>query len=936
VPALALPWHLLGELADEDGDANLAVAVLAHDAERAGPEEALALSIAIGRRAAAGGLHDRAVTSFRQALERAPGHRIARRGLEASLTATRDVGALTDLALTDLKEATDVAGRVGAYMRLAALDAQLRGDEASALGSYEAVVEIDPAHQLSLRILERSHLAAKRIPELLALYHQRGLTVQDPTFSTAIHRLRARLRVKHPPADLTAADVTAAIDNDMRLALFKDGRAASVLRFLLGRARARNDLVQAAELWARLAELAREGGSDSRAPALCLTRAAEALADLGREDEAAERVDAALAALGTYVPALVLRLRLALKRTDLRAALDSAERLVAELTGAAERLKHAWLAVELAAQAQDIEAERRALTRVLELAPADREAHERLIALLEAAGDHQAIADALEARLRVETDGGRLTAIHLRLAVVARDRLGDRERARAELKRVLEQDATHVEASRALADLYWEGQQWPEAAEALIRFAKLVRTRDALKQVFFRLGVIYSEHVPDPKRAVAAFERVLQATPDDREALDHLATLYSREWNWPKALQATGRLVELEPDRSRKLGYLVRVARIHEDGLKDTRRALEVYRHALEIDPLDMTTIAELAKFYERQKDVQSMRVHLDRAAGHMRAMLERDPLDANAHHALFRIATWRRSQDRALAVAGVLQYIGAADADERALLDRHNARRGAVPSALVDPTVDETLFDSRIPPGFRHMFRVLAEPLFKLYRTDVKHLGVQKSERLPSGHAIRDLAAKCASDFGVRDFEVYVTAAHPTTVLFELTDPPALIIGQNLVEGVHEQELQFWLGRSFKMLTSHMALAMRLGAAELGLLVAGIVRQFAPEFVPGGYTEQQIAEEAQRLQKLIPKKLHGDLAPFALECAAPGLDLTHLGRAVVHTANRAGVLATGAVAPALSALARIGDDAQLRTFVRFCVSEDHAELRRVVGINID
>ena len=142
------------------------------------------------------------------------------------------------------------------------------------------------------------------------------------------------------------------------------------------------------------------------------------------------------------------------------------------------------------------------------------------------------------------------------------------------------------------------------------------------------------------------------------------------------------------------------------------------------------------------------------------------------------------------------------------------------------------------------------------------------------------------------------MTAAHPTALVVELTDPLSIVIGNKVVEGAHEQELKFLLGRCFKMIQSHMALPMRLTPEDLGLLVGGIVRQFVPDFVPQGFEEPQIVAEAGRMARVIPKKMHAELLPFALECASQSLDLKQIGPSLVHTANRAGLLCCGVPGP--------------------------------------
>ena len=576
------------------------------------------------------------------------------------------------------------------------------------------------------------------------------------------------------------------------------------------------------------------------------------------------------------------------------------------------------------------------LRQALAIEPRNHEAFDRLRGVLAATKDYTALAELYRQRLEVETDGMRLVELHLELAKIARDHLLDRERARTELRAVLQQDAAHLEALQLLADLYYEDQQWLEAAETLIKRARIEKGRTALKDIFFKLGIIYSEKLPDPKRAVASFTRVVKADPNDLVALEHLSNLYLKEWDWKGALEATKRLADLEKDKLKRIGHLHRIAKIYEEGFKDARNALQALRAALEIDAMYLGSIGELARFFDRQSDVQSMRVHLDRTSARVRSLLEKDPYDVEAFRALFKIFGWRRAPDRAAMAAGVLEHLGQADADEKAMLGKLAGRDPHPGSALADAALDETLFDSRVPAGFRHLFRLLDEPLGKMFRADVKRLGINKSERLPrSGHALRDIANRMAADLGIREFDLYLTAQHPTALMVELTEPLSIVIGNKLVEGAHEHEMRFLLGRVLKMMQCHMALPMRLSSDDLGVLVGAIVRQFVPDFVPAGFDEKQVAAEAGRMSKLIPKKMQGELFPFAMECASNQLDLKLIGPALIDTANRAGLLACGLIGPALTALKRIGDDAQVRGLLRFAMSEEMAELRRQAGTSI-
>jgi tetratricopeptide (TPR) repeat protein len=872
---------------------------------------------------------DLAVERYRQALALRPKHQMVRRLLERALATAGNHAALAELALADLKDAPDVRRKVAAYQRLAFIDGELRGDGDSARLAFESILELDPKNQDALRVLEKAHLQKAQDGDLLKLYEQMGGAATDASLAAAVHLDCARLRGRTTPAELDEAAA-----GDYELALARDPRLRPALRFALARARAGDDHARLAQLWLRLGESAED---DGRTAAICLTRSAEALVRLDRGDDAKARFAAALGNAGLHLPALVGLLQLGLVRRDWASAVDAAEEQGQALRDPTARARAYLIAGAIAHDhLNDPQRALGDLRQTLQLDGRSREAFDRLEKVLLALGDYVALAELYKRRLDIETDGARLIGLHLELARIARDKLGDRESARNELKAVLTQDAAHPEALAALGDLYYEDGQWADAAEALIKRARFEKSRTAFKELFFKLGLIYSQHLPDPKRAVAAFQRVLKADPADMLALEHLANLQLKEWDWQGALETTRRLAELETDTHRRVMHLHRVAKIYEDGFKDARHALDALRAALELDPMYLTSIGELAKFFDRQSDVQSMRVHLDRTAARLRAILDQNPHETVAFHALFKVFGWRRAPDRAAVVAGVLEWMGAADAEEKALLTKVGARDNYPGAALADPTLDENLFDARVPAGFRHLFRLLDEPLGKMFRGDVKRLGLGRGDKLPrAGHPLKDQANRLAADLGVHDFDLYVTAAHPTALLLELTEPVSVVIGQRLVEGAGELEQRFLLGRALKMLQTHMALPMRLSSEELALLVGAIVRQFVPDFVPRGLDERRIVAEAQRMSKVIPKKMHGELLPFALECASSALDLTQIAPALVDAANRAGVLCCGAIGPALTAIKRIGDEGQLRSTLRFSVSDELAELRRQAGASV-
>jgi len=211
----------------------------------------------------------------------------------------------------------------------------------------------------------------------------------------------------------------------------------------------------------------------------------------------------------------------------------------------------------------------------------------------------------------------------------------------------------------------------------------------------------------------------------------------------------------------------------------------------------------------------------------------------------------------------------------------------------------------------------------------------VGKNERLPrGGHPIRDVVGRLATELGVKDFDVYLSAARPTAVAVEMTDPISIILGTQTAIG--PAEVRFSAGRAMKLALSYMAVPAQLGADELGILIAAVVRQYDASFTPPGVNAAAIAEEAQRLARLIPKRMRDEIQRFAAEISGLAFDRYGLWLGVQHTGNRAGLIAAGSAIAGLNVLMRTGGrptfqaargDPQIEELLRFAVSSEHGDI---------
>jgi len=885
----------------------------------------------------------RAADLYQRALALRPDDPLARDGFARSAERAGEAAPLAELALSDLRQAEamgDGSSKAAAYEELARIDAELRGDLASAILGWGAAVEADPGRMTAMRSLERAYLAGgpDREPELYQLYGRLEGATTGPRDTVALLGELARLaeRTGRPRDELLAHFRRQRdIDPVNRMALFR----------LEAHARAEGPSPELAGLEQAVA---RAFAGDARAEAAFYTRAGETLLALGDREGAVASFRDAVAALPAHLPALHGWRDAAVGGAMWSDVAEATERAADGSAAAAERAALYHLAgVVLMDRAPDGERAIAALRRVLEADPSHTDAFLRLKLLYEDTGQDVELVELYHQRLGVEDDRTMRMALHQGLSDLYRNFFDDREGARRHLKSALDIEPDNLRAVADLSDIAWELGDWAEAAEALISRAKLETRPEILRHIFYRLGTIYADRLPDPRYAMMSFQKVLTYHPGDHASLEKVADLAARSGDHRLALGACEQLIKLAAVDADKVVHLHRVARIYLDGLKDRSKAERAYRIALDMDPTSESALMALVDFYGEVGDGISARVHLDRVAGAMRQRVAAEPAGIEPYQVLSRALAAREkaggagSLATARCAAEIALLLGGAEAGDTELAAP--AARARPPlSGLGSSDIDDLLYPAPVPGSLRSLFRMLGERIAKQLGLDVRRYGVGRAERLrSSGDPLAAMILEMAGEMGIAELEIYLSPRQPTVLAVEPTSPPSLVIGSQLASLDRPAELRFLVGRALVLYRSSLAVPARLAADELGALVAGMLRQFQPEFSPAGLDPAQVATEQQKLRRLIPSHLVQELAPFGLDIAGAEFDHRAMWAGIIEGGNRAGLLAAGSAAAALGALLRLGgyrdihqgiDDPFVVGMLRFAVSEDHAALRAQLG----
>jgi tetratricopeptide (TPR) repeat protein len=191
------------------------------------------------------------------------------------------------------------------------------------------------------------------------------------------------------------------------------------------------------------------------------------------------------------------------------------------------------------------------------------------------------------------------TQVRMRAAAVAQERLEDADFARAQYKKVLEEQPDHRAALDALLVLVEDAGATRELVELLRRKGELSEDREERATLLVRQAHLYQSELDDPESAIEALDRALGES-DHPLAYEGLERLYRRARRW----EELAALYEREIDQ--RIGDPAAVR--YELGdlclrrLNEPWRALDQFREALSQNPEHEPTVRVLETLIEQSE----------------------------------------------------------------------------------------------------------------------------------------------------------------------------------------------------------------------------------------------------------------------------------------------------------------------------------------------
>ncbi|MDH5491266.1 MAG: hypothetical protein OEY14_04880, partial [Myxococcales bacterium] len=553
-------------------------------------------------------------------------------------------------------------------------------DPEKALGAFEKIVEIDPGHEGANPALARLYRQLRRFDDLVETLDRHARATEDDERGIALLTQGIRVlmaEVGAPERAMSFCDRILKVrpDHSETLELMaqlraQTGDASAAVEAVDRLAAAEADPSKKAELFLRAAGLLEEAGDRDRA----IERLKSALDAEPKHAKAAETLRAIYADRGDASGAAdLLRRQLAITEGDAQQArlyaelgflqrdrLDDTEEAVRSFEQALEldptctpaarglgdvafeaddfalsvryyepllsrtselsdeeakilalRCGDAFRALAEPAKAQ------RAYLNAKAFAPDERGILERVADVTFEAGEADEAAELYRELLEkhpeiVAGEKGRLLCRQGQ----ALQRAKQWEEAKRVLRSAIELIPESPDPYQALRDLHGDLGEWDQAIA--IQKERSEHAGDAERaRLLLDLGEIHLREKSDREGALENFHAALEISPDDRNLLSKLMSVYSEGKDWSRLVDVILRIADLVEDSTQLAKYYVTAASIAHEELKRYEDAADYYRQALDNMPTLKPAFEGLVACLDHQEDwrglAKAYRAQLDR-----------------------------------------------------------------------------------------------------------------------------------------------------------------------------------------------------------------------------------------------------------------------------------------------------------------------------------
>jgi len=490
--------------------------------------------------------------------------------------------------------------------RLGTLYEQQLGDLDAAVTTYNNILDINPTHADALSALESIYMMQERWEPLFDVYQRQTEILVDED--------EARAEVFAKMADLADGMLFRphdAIDLWSRVLdlLPTDLTAMQSLGSLYEREERPGDLVSILE---RQVELV----SDDSQRIELLTRVGYIwLEQLYNEDQSLDAYQRVLQLDPDNLSALYACRELYRRTGQYEQLVSSIERIIMLATAEAEELKELYIQLgqiqgDLLGRTEDAI---RAWTAVLELEPSNGLALDSLERLYSDDANWEACVDILDRKVQVlEASGAedateRQIDLHMRIADMWENQIGNKAMAISSLEAVGEIDPANMEASRSLELLYLDAGEYNKLVELLLLRRDYIEDAFDRVETMRRAASIYEENLGNHEASFLVLCGAFMEAHTDEQIASDLERLARTTGTWEELVSLYMNLLESIEEASERVFLHKKVAKWLADELNYLDQSIDHFNQALEIAPDDIEAMADLERIYERTANWQAL-----------------------------------------------------------------------------------------------------------------------------------------------------------------------------------------------------------------------------------------------------------------------------------------------------------------------------------------
>ncbi len=496
-----------------------------------------------------------------------------------------------------------------------------------AVRAYRALVEEDETDEASLQALERLLRGADRRDDLRWLFDLRVARVEEkqkldvltewaaleedvfqaPDRAVAIYRriltfapqhgdaLRSVARLLRAAGDLEGAVEVLEKDRDLRQGLERAARDVDIAQLTL---RLKRPLEALAAAKRGLEDVAAVPADEARGVASsprgslhqqAIAVVEELLTVAETRAAAAVVLDASYAETGQLArQAEVLEVRIATT-----AAREDRSALYVRLAGVHEKLGALGVAFDVIARAaREFPTELHLWDRLAVLAQRTKRSQQFV----------SAIADAVPPTGETGLPAATELDLAERAATLYEEALGEHERARPYLERILAREPTNDRAFARLKQILTARERWDEL-EALYEQVVAASPEPRKTELLSEIALVAEEITGDKAKATTFYERILELTPRHEHSLRALDSLYAAQERWPDLAKLLDRRIQ-QATSADALVFRLRLGALRFARLGDPAQALEDLEDVLQADPASR----EARDIVEKCLDVPALR----------------------------------------------------------------------------------------------------------------------------------------------------------------------------------------------------------------------------------------------------------------------------------------------------------------------------------------